>query len=423
MIRGFEVAADGDLFVAHGYDWIATGTMQTLSNVFLSHGRGLSQLPTSLTTLELNCTGPLNVLLPLAEAIPFRLETLSITSDCVGTATMEALAKRLPPTLKHLKFVFSNPVAEACVAALAHGLPRELVSLKLHFIKHVQGGKNAMTPLMAALPLTLEHLELSGCKLREPDFALMASYMPPHLSQLCVCNCGIEDVGLDVLGPNGPPMFTAGPLSPAKMVPGAAAAPAALVPLMAACTTRSPTSTSASVNAPSGGTTLGSTTSGSATTPSGPAALAVVQELDINLQEWDDVGSESDMTVVPASSSAMTKNKNITKIVVNLEANEEVDADEEESECESGPSPSSSRARKVATKAKGRDKNKTVKTPPASPTKRTRTSAVKGKSGAAVPAAQDDNKADNDDSATPPASLTKRARRGPAKGKGKDRSA
>ncbi|KAI9184003.1 hypothetical protein H9P43_003056 [Blastocladiella emersonii ATCC 22665] len=65
----------------------------------------------------------------------------------------------------------------------------------------------------------------------------------------------------------------------------------------------------------------------------------------------------------------------------------------------------------------------TVKTPPASPTKRTRTSAVKGKSGAAVPAAQDDDEADDDDSATPPASPTKRARRGPAKGKGKDRSA
>ncbi|KAI9152668.1 hypothetical protein H9P43_009464 [Blastocladiella emersonii ATCC 22665] len=224
-------------------------------------------------------------------------------------------------------------------------------------------------------------------------------------------------------GPNGPPMFTAGPLLPAKMVPGAAAAPAALVPLMAACTTRSPTSTSASVNAPLGGTTSGSTTSGSATTPLGPVASAVVQELDINLQEWDDVGSESDMTVVPALSSAVTKNKNITKIVVDLEANEEVNANEEESKCESGPSLLSSRARKMATKAKGRDKNKTVKTPPASPTKRTRTSAVKGKSGAAVPAAQDDDKADDDDSATPPASPTKRARRGPAKGKGKDRSA
>ncbi|KAI9175518.1 hypothetical protein H9P43_006879 [Blastocladiella emersonii ATCC 22665] len=117
---------------------------------------------------------------------------------------------------------------------------------------------------------------------------------------------------------------------------------------------------------------MATTTSGSATTPSGPAASAVVQELDINLQEWDDVGSESDMTVVPASSSAVTKNKNITKIVVDSEANEEVNADEEESEW-------------PATKAKGRDKNKTVKTPPASP--------------------------------------TKRARRGPAKGKGKDRSA
>ncbi|KAI9164349.1 hypothetical protein H9P43_008188 [Blastocladiella emersonii ATCC 22665] len=224
-------------------------------------------------------------------------------------------------------------------------------------------------------------------------------------------------------GPNGPPMFTAGPSSPAKMVPGAAAAPAALVPLMAACTTRSPTSTSASVNALSGGTTSGSTTSGSATTLSGPAASAVVQELDINLQEWDNVGSESDMTVVPASSSAATKNKNITKIVVDSEADEEVDANEEESECKSGPSLSSCRARKMATKAKGRDKNKTVKTPPASPTKRTRTSAVKGKSSAAIPAAQDDDEADDDDLATPPASPTKRARRGPAKGKGKDRSA
>ncbi|KAI9188868.1 hypothetical protein H9P43_000290 [Blastocladiella emersonii ATCC 22665] len=224
-------------------------------------------------------------------------------------------------------------------------------------------------------------------------------------------------------GPNGPPMFTAGPSSPAKMVPSAAAAPAALVPLMAACTTRSPTSTLASVNAPLGGTTSGSTTSGSATTPSGPAASAVVQELDINLQEWDNVGSESDMTVVPASSSAVTKNKNITKIVVDSEADEEVDADKEESKCKLGPSLSSSRARKMATKAKGCDKNKTVKTPPASPTKRTRTSAVKGKSGAAVPAAQDNNEADDDDLATPPASPTKRARRGPAKGKGKDRLA
>ncbi|KAI9175556.1 hypothetical protein H9P43_006917 [Blastocladiella emersonii ATCC 22665] len=180
---------------------------------------------------------------------------------------------------------------------------------------------------------------------------------------------------------------------------------------------------SANIFAHSSGTTSGSTTSGSVTTPSGPAASAVVQELDINLQEWDDVGSESDMTVVPASSSAVTKNKNITKIVVDSEADEEVDADEEESECELGPSSSSSRARKMATKAKGRDKNKTVKTPPASPTKRTHTSAVKGKSGAAVPAAQDDDEADDDDSATPPASPTKRARRGPAKGKGKDRSA
>ncbi|KAI9175387.1 hypothetical protein H9P43_006748 [Blastocladiella emersonii ATCC 22665] len=169
---------------------------------------------------------------------------------------------------------------------------------------------------------------------------------------------------------------------------------------MAACTTRSP----ASVNAPSGGTTSGSTTSGSATTPSGPAASAVIQELDINLQEWDDVGSESDMTVVPASSSAVIKNKNITKIVVDLEADEEPRAQDGHQD-------------------KGRDKNKTVKTPPASPTKRTRTSAVKGKSGAAVPAAQDDDEADDDDSATPPASPTKRARRGPAKGKGKDRSA
>ncbi|KAI9188645.1 hypothetical protein H9P43_000066 [Blastocladiella emersonii ATCC 22665] len=205
-------------------------------------------------------------------------------------------------------------------------------------------------------------------------------------------------------GPNGPPMFTAGPSSPAKMVPSAAAAPAALVPLMAACTTRSPTSTLASVNALSGGTTSGSTTSSSATTPSGPAASAV---------EWDDVGSESNMTVVPTSSSAVTKNKNITKIVVDSEADEEVDADEEERD----------RARKMATKAKGRDKNKTVKTPPASPTKRTRTSAIKGKSGAAVPAAQDNDEADDDDSATPPASPTKRARRGPAKGKRKDRLA
>ncbi|KAI9188197.1 hypothetical protein H9P43_002588 [Blastocladiella emersonii ATCC 22665] len=183
-------------------------------------------------------------------------------------------------------------------------------------------------------------------------------------------------------GPNSPPMFTAGPLSPTKMVPSAAAAPAALVPLMAACTTRSPTSTLASVNAPLGSTTLGSTTSGSATTPLGPAALAVVQELNINLQEWDNVCSESNMTVVPASLSAVTKNKNITKIVVDSEADEEVDANKEESECKSGPLSLSSRARKMATKAKGCDKNKTVKTPPASPTKRTCTSAVKGKSGA-----------------------------------------